>query len=504
MNKAGWIALFLSVAGVFITYQVGNKVFEQLPHVEDEMAYVWQAEVYARGHLTAPSPPDSEAMYVPFVVNHAGQRSAKYPPGWPIMLSFGVRLGLRSWVNPLLAGLAVWLTYRLGTRIFTPAIALLACGLTLTSPFFLILSGSLHSSTFSLVLSLIFILAWFDTFGLGKAPPEGHHRSPPKWLTVTLAGLSLGLLGLTRPLTAVGVGLPFFIHGAILLIKGTAKTRLLVIAIGAITSALGSLFFVWQYGVTGSPLTDPYTLWWSFDRIGFGPGVGVYPGGYTLRIGLHDAGIMLSATWRDLFGWKTYSWLFLPFGLIAIRRNRPSWLVLAIFASLVGAYFLYWAQVTRYGPRYYYEGLPGLTLVTAAGIAWLAERARSGGWRLARLLLLGGLVVALVTYNLRDYLPPRFIEIYGLYGVYRDKLTPFKNPQVTSHTPALVFVKVGKRFTDYAGLIELEDPWLTTPFIFAEDLGPIRDAALAQYFPGRQVIYYSPYAAQPFTYPPGP
>ncbi len=151
MRKAGWIALFFSIAGVLAAYWMTVKVFEGLPHVEDEMAYTWQAEVYARGQLTAPSPPDLDEMYVPFVVNHNGQRAAKYPPGWPMMLSFGVRLGMRPWVNPLLAGLAIWLIYRLGSKIFSRTIALLASFLTITSPFFLILSGSLHSSTFSLV-----------------------------------------------------------------------------------------------------------------------------------------------------------------------------------------------------------------------------------------------------------------------------------------------------------------------------------------------------------------
>jgi hypothetical protein len=118
-------------------------------------------------------------------------------------------------------------------------------------------------------------------------------------------------------------------------------------------------------------------------------------------------------------------------------------------------------------------------------------------------MLLGGLVAGLVTYNLTTFMPRRIIEVYGLYGIYRYKLAPFQSPKMLAHTPALVFVKPGNEFTDYAGLIELEDPWLTTPFIFAVSLNPERDAALARQFSGRQVIYYSPYKAQPFSFPPG-
>jgi hypothetical protein len=165
---------------------------------------------------------------------------------------------------------------------------------------------------------------------------------------------------------------------------------------------------------------------------------------------------------------------------------------------------LYWAQVTRFGPRYYFEGLPGLTLASAAGIAWLVERAGAGWWRITRLSLLTALLVGLVIYDLAVYMPARNLEVYGLYGIHRDKLTPFQSSYLTARTPALVFVKVGKSFTDYAGLIQLEDPWLTTPFIFASSINPERDAELARHYPDRQVIYYSPYRTPEFQFTSGP
>ena len=92
------------------------RVFEAVPHVEDEMAYVWQAKVLAHGQITAPTPPEPQSMYVPFVVDANGHRSAKYPPGWPMVLALGILLGIRTWVNPLLGGLAVWLTFPPGSK----------------------------------------------------------------------------------------------------------------------------------------------------------------------------------------------------------------------------------------------------------------------------------------------------------------------------------------------------------------------------------------------------
>ena len=67
---------------------VSDGVFERIPHSEDEFAYLWQAE----GQISQPSPEKPKTFLNPFVVDHDGQRSAKYPPGWPAALSIGPQL----------------------------------------------------------------------------------------------------------------------------------------------------------------------------------------------------------------------------------------------------------------------------------------------------------------------------------------------------------------------------------------------------------------------------
>ena len=496
MRKAEWIALFISLAGVAAAFLVAVRVFEAVPHVEDEMAYVWQAKVLLHGQMAVPTPPEPAGMTVPFVVNTLGHRSAKYPPGWPMLLALGIGLGVRTWVNPLLGGLAVWLTFRIGQKMINSLAGLLAALLMAVSPFFLMLSGSLDSNAWSLVLSIIFCIAWLDTFHLGHDAETASVRPVPPWLTIALAGLSLGCLIITRPLTALGVAIPFFIHGLLLLWRGDGSARRHVLTIGAIALLVGALFPAWQYVVTGNPLIDPYTLWWSFDRIGFGPGIGLAAGGHTVRLGLENARLMLAQLWKDLFGWVNFSWLFLPYGLWALRKNRVAWLIFCVFISLVICYVFYWAPVIRYGPRYYYEGIFGLALVSAAGMLWLAGLLRRSDWHGLRVGLVGATVVCLIGYNLAVYLPARFKEIYGLYGVHAAQLAPFKTAQAQALTPALVIVHTQKSWTEYAGLLELEDPWLTSPFIFAwSSNSSISDATLAAQYPGRKTIYY--YADQP-------
>ena len=491
MSRADRLALLLSLLGILAALLVTQFIFEGLPHIEDELAYAWQAKVIARGQLTIPSPSHPSSYLVPFVVDYHGQRFGKYPLGWPVLLAVAVRLGLRSWLNPLLAGLGVWLTYRLGKRLFTERIGLLAAALTVISPFFLMNSGSLLSHSFGLVLSAAFTLAWLDAF----CDPTASR----KWLPTMVAGLTLGILALTRPLTAVGVALPFGLHGLHLLLRGNPPTRRRLLALGGLVVLLVSLYPLWQYAVTGDPFLNPYTLWWKYDTIGFGPEHGWMKGGHTLLHALNNASQSLWAGCGDLFGWWRLSWIFLPFGMWATRHNRRGWLVGGVFLSLVILYLAYWIGAELFGPRYYYEALFSLTLFSAAGVALLlgwplttgeAPHIFNGRMRyLPRITVL--LLVGLVAYNLIFYLPHRLGDMQGLYGLERADLRPFLTPQADKRTPALVIVHA-EDWMEYGALLELEDPWLTTPFVFAWSIGPKTDETLAGDFPDRAVYHYYP------------
>ena len=505
MTRSDRIALLLSLIAVAVSYLVADRVFERMPHIEDEMAYVWQAQILAKGHLTLPSPPSKESFLVPFVVDYHGQRFGKYPLGWPAMLALGVALGIRSWVNPLLAGLGVWLTYRLGKRTLGETVGLLAAGLTIASPFFLMNSGSLLSHPFGLVLSAAFAIAWLDAWD----PNLTGELAGRRWLPTLVAALSLGLLILTRPLTAVGVALPFAVHGLYLLIRGDWSTRRRLLAFSAIVLALAALIFVWQWAVTGDPKLNPYTLWWKYDTIGFGPGVGRSPQGHTLRQAWINTRFSLISGAHDLFGWGPYSWIFLPFGLIPLLRQRRALLIGAVFPSLVLVYLAYWIGSQLFGPRYYYEGLYSLTIAGAAGIAFLAGwPTRPGepwhvysGWKMARPLLMTAIVALLVSANLLFYTPMRVGGMHGLYGVTRTRLEPFETPEAKALAPALIVVHP-RIWTEYATMLELQDPFLDSPLLFVISSGGKIDSELPDLFPGRHVYHY--YPDEPYKFYTGP
>lgn len=491
MTISDRLALTIAILAVFITAWIAIVIFEELPHLEDEYAYIWSAQTISAGHLMIPSPPEPKNFLVPFVVDHQGQRFSKYPLGWPALLSLGERFDLRTWINPLLAGLGIWLIYRLAQKVFGDLVGLLAAGLTLTSPFFLMNSSVLLSHPWGLVLSAAFTLFWLDVVDQPKVIPG--------WLPPLGAGLTLGALILSRPLTALGLGIPFGIHGLFLIIRGDHAVRVKIFTTGFIVLFVGSLHFLWQYALTGNPWCNPYTLWWPYDRLGFGPGYGVTEQGHSFSLAWQQAKRSLNAGYSDLFGWGKFSWLFLPFGMWAGRKRKKSWLIITIFPTLVTIYAAYWVGSWLFGPRYYYETLPVLVILSAAGIAYLA------GWKgfhtkssiqpkelhAARPIFVAGLVALLIGANLIYYIPGRIGSMKGLFGTTGAQLTPFLSADAQNLTPALVVVHA-ENWRDYSVLLELSDPLLESPFIFTYSRGVKEDAAGAAHFPDRNVWHYYP------------
>jgi hypothetical protein len=484
-----WLAIAISLVVILAAAVVGNLIFEHMPHLEDEFAYLWQARTMAEGELTLPTPEFPKSFLVPFVVDNQGQRFGKYPPGWPATLSLGVRMGIENWVNPFLAGLAAWLTYQLGKRTLGEKPAFLGMLLLSTSPLFLIQAGSLLSHIWSLVLATGFLLSWIDSLDL-----ENIRLG---WLSSLAGGFCLGTLALTRPLTAAAFALPFAIQGVILLVQGPGWKRNRILLIGGIALVSLGIFLLWQYAVTGSFFTNPYTLWWPYDKYGFGEGFGVTVNGHSLLQGWRNTSYSLRVAASDLFGWVWISWVFLPFGFWATRKKPLSYYFLGVTGSLVIVYLGYWVSSWLLGSRYYFEALPGLALLTAAGIFWMIgenqpEITKRSFINRLRTIAVPVIVMLLIFSNLYFYLPARLGGLQGLYGIERDDLEVFSSPEVEAYFPALVIVDT-ERWMPYGSTLVLESPTLDSDLIFAWSIGPQTDAKLVDYYQGeRNILYYYP------------
>jgi hypothetical protein len=93
--------------------------------------------------------------------------------------------------------------------------------------------------------------------------------------------------------------------------------------------------------------------------------------------------------------------------------------------------------------------------------------------------------------------------MHGLYGISRLRLEPFLTAEAQALAPALVIVHPD-HWTEYGALLELQDPFLDTPFIFVYARGPGADRILADQFPERKIIHYYPDEPDQFYLTPRP
>jgi hypothetical protein len=159
--------LILCIAVFTLAGMIAWGVFEAMPHLEDEHATLFQAQVFASGRVTVAAPRHAESFFIPFVINSAdGKRFGKYPPGYPLLLALGVALGQPWLVNGLAAALGIFGVYLLGRDLFDRDTGLLAAALGAISPMFVLLSGTLLSHATSIAA-----LTW------EVAAARGHARA---------------------------------------------------------------------------------------------------------------------------------------------------------------------------------------------------------------------------------------------------------------------------------------------------------------------------------------
>ncbi|MCL4303610.1 MAG: hypothetical protein KJ077_48440 [Anaerolineae bacterium] len=486
---------------------LSGQIFEHVPHSEDEVAYIFQAKVFAQNRLTAPTPRYRQAFWTPFVVDYQGQRFGKYPPGWPALLSLGMRLKAPWLINALLAAVALALIAWLGRCFYKKDPRdldkehpdLWTAGLALTTPGFLFLSSSFLSHTASLFWSTLALVALFHLI-------TGTRLT----LLALLTGLFLGAAFITRPFAGVGIGLAVGIFLLALVLKREIHGIILLwLALGGL--AVSALLPLYWWAITGDPFFNAYLLVWPYDRLGFGPDIGPY--GYTLADAIFvNTRLKLTALATALFGWPGWSsLLFLPIPFLARRANRWDWLLLGTILSLIFVHIFYWAFGGTDGgfPRYYYDALPAFLLLTVRGIqisgeilgGWqksvpLPEREglgegqtpsltlplKEGGNSYLRWLPVG-LVIIFIAYNLIWNLPPLLAAQKGKYGITAAQLRVVEQANLSE--PALVIVKNVKKWSDFAAPFAANSPTLDGPVVYASDEGPELTQKLREEFKER-------------------
>ena len=335
-------------------------VFERVPHVNDEIAYLFQARLYQSGRLYAPSPCAREFFDFPHIINN-GKWYSIYPPGYPLLLVPGLLVHAPWLLNPVLAALAIVLIFLLGKEIYGREVGRLAALLAAVSPWFLLMSSTLMSHTSSLFFNTLFLLLLFRFL-----------RRPSPGLGLA-AGASWGIAFLIRPLNALFFSLVFLVYFALRLLRRPAdgaRRKAIALPVAALVSI--GILLLYNELTTGSPFQMGY-----LER--YGPSYSVVFGraatmdsDFTPLAGAIQMTENLRALNSDLFGWPLSSFLaMLP--LLWLTRLNPGdrkrdLLLLSGIGCLVVAFSFFWGAFVFIGARMLFDALPLFLLLSARGI----------------------------------------------------------------------------------------------------------------------------------------
>ncbi len=283
---------------------ISQTVFERLPHLEDELAYTYQAKIFANGNLVIDTPQPRRAYWQPFLIDYAqtGKRFGKYPPGWPALLAAGYYLGQPWIISAFFSALTVGVVFRLGKEIFHDDVGMIAAGLTAFSPMALLLNSTLMGHTAALNMFTWFMYSYWR---LELTTQRQQYRQAAWWGIV--AGVMMGLLVVNRPLTAIGITAPFILWSSLRVLKVLALSRdwphlVPLVLIAVLTTLIGLAIPIFNYAATNNPTENLYLLIWDYDRVGFCESCG--RNGHTIIKGIRHAKFDLSLTAADLFGWQ--------------------------------------------------------------------------------------------------------------------------------------------------------------------------------------------------------
>jgi hypothetical protein len=486
------LGLLTLVASFAFVLWIALVQYHAQAHIYDASAYLFGAKIFASGRLWVPVPPAADRFPGLYMVQFDGRWFPQNDPGTSFTLALGVWLGMPWIVEPLLGTLALLGIGLIAARLYDRRIATLSIFLGALSPFYSYLAASYLSHAIAL-----FYLVWGFWFLLRFAQGSGN------W-NLLAATLLFGLAALTRDTALLFVAV--VVPGVFILSRQQVRDNWRRWLVPLLGSAVIVFFFILlsrsiNATLTGSPVVTPRQLYFPGDHWGFGQNIGFF-GEHTLAAGIVNLDQLLTSLAIDLFGWPFYltlAFLAIPF---LVWRTRPAdWLLAVGAVVMIGAYVGYFFNGIYLGPRYLFESLPFLLILTARGIFTLGGAARdvrrmvrawigiqpnvTSGLLSSASLATVGLIIALVACSVLYYIPRQIV-------VHQD-FTDFPagvhiDTEVFNHPPVHHAIVVTDNYALYQyTLFSLNDPLLHGDVLYAVASDPSQCRELRAAFPGRKV-----------------
>lgn len=342
----------LFVIELVAAFLISYFVFDHLAHVQDGIAQLFHAKIFAKGMLVAPAPPAPELFDFIHAIINDGKWYSQYPPGHTFLLMIGILAGAPWLINPLLGALTVVLIHFLGQELHGETVGRLSALLALFSPFLLFMNSEFMNHTSALFFFVIFLLFF------AKAVKNGRLTDG------AVAGAALGWFVLIRPYSAAALAIPFLLYGFFQSVKRFHELKNSIAGFVLLFLVLVGILLSFNSLTNGSPFLFGYELKWGpqgnpgFGNAGWGEPL-------TLLRALHQTVSNLNGMNKYLFELPVPSLLFLMLLFFSGTKNRWDFMFVSGFLTLLGAYFLYWFQDWCFGPRFLFESSVLLIILTA-------------------------------------------------------------------------------------------------------------------------------------------
>lgn len=345
---------------VFIWFSIINK---GLPRLEDDLAYIFQANLFSRGVRSLCTDNYQSLKSLLFWWWTTGD-SCLYSfqiPGHSLMLTIGAFLNNFSYVCVIEAvgtGLA---TYRAAELLYGRRIATLTGLLFVTSPF-IVSTFSSYSASCS-VSFFVSIGLWF----------WAEIKLNPSMIKSSFIGIALGLTFWVRPTSSVFISIPIFIEMLLSAYKQRSYKLCLYLWVSLLLLIVICTGYIYYCSsITGNFSVSPgdiYSQRVSSDEMSV-MNILKCPSDQVLRL----SGFLYSLLTLNIYlCGSPISLLFIGVYVIVHRKTRVDWcLMLCCFMM-----FAFYAPKERILIWYYFELMPVLMIFSARSIVGLYDQCRT-------------------------------------------------------------------------------------------------------------------------------
>lgn len=464
----------------FWFFYLNQRFIEGIPHVGDAVTYMLQAKFLADGKICGvPKIPielfDFFKGWGPLLFDDR-RWCGYYPFGHPLMLAIGVLIGTPGIIPPLLASLSLVFIFLIGKKVGNWKIGFFAWLITFVSPFFQMNAASFMSHNTAV---------FYETVGFYFLIAAVMDK---KKLYFFVSGFSLGLLFNTRPFTVVGLVIPILTY---LLLSKVKFSSVFIFCVSCLI--FSSLYFLYNYLSFGTLFETPYLQknLFLFDK-------GETPlTNYLLLTQTH-----LITFLTTFHGWQFVISMFLFLFSVLVKKTKE---IILFFLSTVGI-ALVWGfsdggtYAITYGPRYWFEIIPFVSLLFSFSIYYFSKLFKNKFWGVITYCFFMCLILYTtfgwlegnpVLWKNIAFTPVNISELKGFNYTDAKLIKKSKELKITN---AIIFVKdCGGNWWCYGSVLPQNNPKLDSDIVWVSDLG-IRNQELKNYYRGRKFYiadYYS-------------